>query len=161
MNGEKMKRAVSLALSVILVLSCVVNYTGSAEYTIPETEAESKVKQPHEEMAEFEPFIRIDRDDPEAWKRDLANLGIITEGAYKLGKPKDKYGIDPAYIPDLTGLDTLDVSASAQFNEWQFRDMAETLRDKAEGKEIIIFDLRRENHAFLDGLPFSLYGLHN
>lgn len=109
----------------------------------------------------FEPFIRIDRDDPMAYEQELANLRIISEGAYELGKPKEKYGIDPDYVPDLTGLDTLDVSASAQLNEWQFHQLAEALRAEAGGKEIIVFDLRRENHAFLDGRPFSIYGLHN
>lgn len=48
---------------------------------------------------------------------------------------KEKYGIDPDYVPDLTGLDTLNASASAQFNEWHFRCLADALRAEAEGKE--------------------------
>lgn len=57
---------------------------------------------------------------------------------------KEKYGIDPDYVPDLTGLDILNASASAQFNEWQFRCLADALRAEAEGKEIIVFDLCRK-----------------
>lgn len=32
--------------------------------------------------ADFEPFIRIDRDDPKAYDRELANLRIITGDMY-------------------------------------------------------------------------------
>lgn len=31
-----------------------------------------------EDVSEFEPFIRIDGDDPEAYNRELDNLRIIT-----------------------------------------------------------------------------------
>lgn len=32
--------------------------------------------------AEYEPFIRIDRDDPQAYDRELENLRIITGDMY-------------------------------------------------------------------------------
>ena len=110
---------------------------------------------------EIEPFIRIDRDDTEAYERELDNLRLITEGTYDLQKPKEKYGIDPLFSPDLTGLDTLNVSASAQFNAWQFARLADTIRELADGKEVYVFDLRRESHMLLDGHPFSWYKRHN
>ncbi len=111
--------------------------------------------------SEMEPFIRIDRDDPEAYDRDLENLRFITGDRYEFVEVSKKYGIEPDYVPDETGLATLDISASAQFNDWQFRILAEQLREAADGKEIYIVDLRRESHAFLSGRPFSVYGLHN
>ena len=143
--------------------------TAQAAEAIDETQStqeESSPEQPvqdqsAQEAKAFTPIIRIDRDDPKAAERDLENLRVITEGKYELEEPKAKYGIDPNFVPDLTGLDTLNVSASAQFTERQFRELAKTLRDVANGKEIYIFDLRRESHALLGGLPFSLYDLHN
>ena len=125
-------KAFMTALMVLALLG-IVTGTGHAEHIVPN--AGRYEKQSDEETAAFEPFIRIDRDDPMAYEKDLANLRIITEGAYELGKPKEKYGIDPEYVPDLTGLDTLNASASAQFNDWQFRRLADTLRTEAEGKE--------------------------
>ena len=125
-------KAFMTALMVLALLG-IGTGTGHAEDIVPNTGRYEK--QSGEETAAFEPFIRIDRDDPMAYEKDLANLRIITEGAYELGKPKEKYGIDPEYVPDLTGLDTLNASASAQFNEWQFRRLADTLRTEAEGKE--------------------------
>ncbi len=113
------------------------------------------------DTTEMEPFIRIDRDDAEAYDRDLENLRFITGDRYEFVEVSRKYGIEPDYVPDETGLDTLDISASAQFNDWQFRILAEQLREAADGKEIYIVDLRRESHALLNGRPFSVYGLHN
>ncbi len=162
MIADKKHRITGITIMTGLILSALLgigNSIGNAELTVPP--AGKYVQRSIEENVEIEPFIRIDRDDPMAYEQDLANLRIITEGAYALGKPKEKYGIAPDYVPDLTGLDTLNASASAQFNEWQFRRLADTLRAEAEGKELIVFDLRRENHAFLDGRPFSVYGLHN
>ena len=40
--------------------------------------------------AEFEPFIRIDRDDPNAWKEDLDNVRFEKKGLYKFGETKAK-----------------------------------------------------------------------
>jgi len=66
--------------------------------------------------AEYESFIRIDRDDPKAYDRELENLRIITGDMYAFKELNEKYGISKEYTPVETGLDTLDVSASAQFN---------------------------------------------
>lgn len=111
--------------------------------------------------AEYEPFIRIDRDDPKAYDRELENLRIITGDMYAFEALDEIYGTPEDYAPVETGLDTLDVSASAQFNDWQFHDLAERLREVAGGKKIVILDLRRESHALLNDRLFSLYMLHN
>ncbi len=113
------------------------------------------------EAPETTTFIRIDRDDPAAYDRPLENLRLITGDRYAFREADRKYGIAPDYIPNETGLDTLNISASAQFNDWQFHDLAAQLREVADGKEIIIVDLRRESHALLNGRPFSVYGTHN
>ena len=88
-----------------------------------------------EDASEFEPFIRIDRDDAEAYNRELENLRIITGDLYEFRELGGKYGIPSDYIPNETGLDTLDVSASAQFNDWQLAELANQLRKVAGEKK--------------------------
>lgn len=164
MNNEAFRRK---SLITVLSVMMVWTMTGCGSGTVKgddlsaEAPAQSNETAAAQEDQAFEPFIRIDRDDPKASERDLENLRIITKGEYQLSKPKDKYGIDPDIPVNETGLDALNVSASAQFNERQLHILAEKLRDIAPGKEIYIFDFRRESHAFLDGLPFSLYADHN
>ncbi len=121
-------------------------YTGKA-LTPPEPEG-------------FSPFIRIDRDDPEAWKGEIANVRLITKDRYELKTPDEKYGV-PDVKPSEEGLDTLDISGSAQFSADQFHDFAQVLRECANGKEIYILDLRRESHALLNGISFSYYPSYN
>lgn len=108
----------------------------------------------------FEPFIRIDIDDPDAWKGDLKKLRLVTEGRYEFIVPDEKYGV-PDMEPGTAGLDTLDISGSAEFSEQQFHELAETLRDCAGGKEIYIVDLRRESHAMLNGVSCEWYASYN
>lgn len=93
-----------------------------------------------EKASEFEPFIRIDRDDAEAYNKELDNLRIITGDLYEFRELDGKYGIPSDYIPDKTGLDTLDVSASAQFNDWQLAELANQLR-KVAGKKKTWFSI--------------------
>ena len=114
-----------------------------------------------EDVSEYEPFIRIDRDDAEAYNRGLDNLRIITGDMYEFRELGEQYGIPSDFIPDETGLDMLDVSASAQFSDWQLTELANQLRKVAGEKKIVILDLRRESHALLNGRPFSICGLHN
>ncbi len=109
----------------------------------------------------YAPFIRIDGDDPESWKKELKNVRIITGDRYCFREPDAKYGIDPAYVPNIEGLDTMNISASAQYGEAQFDLLADTIEEAAGGREIYIFDLRRESHALLNGIAFSQYALHN
>ena len=74
------------------------------------------------ETAEFEPFYRIDVDAT-AWKKPLKNERFLTEGAYKLTPLSDdkleKYGLNPDTVPDEKGMDTLNISGSAEFSEDQ------------------------------------------
>ena len=114
-----------------------------------------------EDAVGFEPFIRVDRDDPNAYDRELENLRFITGDMYEFQELDEKYRIPKDYVPVETSLDTLYVSASAQFNDWQFHGLAGCLREVAGGKKIVILDLRRESHALLNGRPFSVYRLHN
>lgn len=112
-------------------------------------------------LENFEPFLRIDNDSPDAWQMELENLRIFSEGLYEFGEAKEKYNLDTTYPVSREGLDTLNVSASAQFSEKQFRELAETLREVAGDKEIIIVDLREEPHYFLNGISISWFSLHN
>ena len=107
------------------------------------------------------PFIRMDRDDPGAWTRDLDNVRLITGNLYEFKPVNEKYGIDPNYVPSTVGLSTLNISGSAQFSEQQFHALADRLRQCAAGKRIIVIDLRRESHGFINGIPISWYGSHN
>lgn len=108
------------------------------------------------------PFIRIDTDNPEAWREELDNVRFVKDGLYVLKKVKAKYGIDPAYSPDTKGLDTLCISRSAQFSVPQFRDLADRLRTYAEGRTVYVIDLWQESHVLVnEGIALSWYGTHN
>ena len=111
--------------------------------------------------AEDKGFFRMDRDSREAWTAELANLRLLTRGHYKFGKLKDRYDIDPDFVPSTKGLKRLDISGSAQFSETQFRRLAKTLRKLAGEGQVYVIDLRQESHAFLNGNPISWYEEHN
>lgn len=59
------------------------------------------------------PFLRIDRDDPQAWKGELDNVRLLTGHLHEYGEPNPKYGIDPDFLPSDEGLSTLNISGSA------------------------------------------------
>ena len=113
------------------------------------------------ETADFECFFRIDTDDPEAWKKPLTNVRFLTENAYSFSPLAEKYGVDPFCQPSTEGLDTLDISGSAEFSEDQFRQLADELRGFADGKQIYIIDCRLEAHGLVNGISISWYGDHN
>ena len=106
-------------------------------------------------------FIRIDRDDLNAWEKPLANVRIISGQQYQFKKTDPKYKFDSDYKPSEEGLDTLCISGSAQFSELQFRTLADKLRECAGGRTVYIFDLRQESHAIVNGIALSQYGVHN
>lgn len=114
-----------------------------------------------ETLANFETFLRIDGDYADAWSWELDNLRIFAEGEYELGEAKEKYGLDLTYPVSTEGLDELGASASAQFSEKQFGELADALRAASDGKEIVIVDLREESHYFLNGISISNFSLHN
>lgn len=64
-------------------------------------------------------------------------------------------------MPDTKGMNTLNISGSAEFSENQFRELAERLSGLAGGKEIWIVDCRLEGHSLLNGISVSWYGDRN
>ena len=79
-----------------------------------------------------EVFIRIDRDDPEAWRNELANVRFLTEEG---------------------------MSGSAQFSSGQFHTLAAQLRERA--GNIWIVDCRLESHGLINGIAVSWCGEDN
>lgn len=108
-----------------------------------------------------EPYFRIDRDDPEAWSRELANVRLLTKGRYTLKPLRSRSGEDTGHVPSLEGMDTLNISGSAQYSERQFRDLATTLRECAGDDPIYVVDLRQESHALVNGIALSVYAGRN
>jgi len=108
------------------------------------------------------PFIRLDRDSPDAWRGELNNVRFLKEDLFAFREAKAKYGIDPDYTPDTKELDTLCISGSAQFSTPQFQDLADRLRACAAGRTVYVIDLRQESHVLVnEGIPLSWYGSHN
>ena len=112
----------------------------------------------------FEPCFRFD-SGLNAWKEPLKNVRFLTRGAYTL-TPMDperaeEFGVDPDYMPDTKGMDTLNISGSAEFSADHFRELAERIRDLADGKEICVVDCRIEGHALVNGISVSWYGDRN
>ena len=81
------------------------------------------------------PFIRMDRDNPDAWLEELDNVRFVKDSLFAFRNVNQKYGIDPEYHPDTKGLDTLCISGSAQFSIPQFRTLADSLRSCAAGRK--------------------------
>ena len=71
----------------------------------------------------------IDRDDPDAWKNELANVRFLPEEG---------------------------MSGSAQFSEAQFRDLAKQLRERS--ANVWIVDCRLESHGLINGIAVSWCG---
>ena len=82
--------------------------------------------------AEDSVFIRIDRDDPDAWKKELANVRFLEEEG---------------------------MSGSAQFSETQFGDLAAELKEESE--DVWIVDCRLESHGLINGIAVSWCGEDN
>jgi len=137
-----MKTARNLCVLILAALLCAAACAALAEAAVP--------------------FIRIDRDDPQAWQGELDNVRLLKDDLFAFQEVKAKYGIDPAYIPDVSGLDTLCISGSAQFSAPQFQDLADRLRACAAGRTVYVIDLRQESHVLVnEGIPLSWYGSHN
>ncbi|MCR5794421.1 MAG: hypothetical protein K6G61_03585 [Solobacterium sp.] len=77
-------------------------------------------------------FIRIDRDDPDAWKEELANVRFL----------QDEH-----------------MSGSAQFSETQFRGLASKLKEQSDS--VWIVDCRLESHGLINGIAVSWCGKDN
>ena len=79
-----------------------------------------------------EVFIRVDRDDFDAWSGELDNVRFLEDEG---------------------------MSASAQFSEGQFHDLAAALRERS--GEVWIVDCRLETHGFINGIAVSWCGEDN
>ena len=82
--------------------------------------------------AETDVFIRIDRDDPDAWKGELSNVRFLQEEG---------------------------MSGSAQFSETQFHTLADELKEQSE--DVWIVDCRSESHGLINGIAVSWCGADN
>ena len=113
----------------------------------------------------FQPFFRFDLDSADAWREPLSNVRFLTESRWSLvplsAEKCAQYGIDPDALPDTAGLNTLNISGSAEFSEEQFRVLADELRAYADGRQVWIVDCRLESHALVNGISISWYGDHN
>ncbi len=113
----------------------------------------------------FQPFFRFDLDSADAWQEPLSNERFLTAGAWSLVplSPEKcaEYGVAPDTLPDTAGLDTLNISGSAEFSEEQFRILADKLRVYAGRRQVWIVDCRLESHALVNGVSISWYGDHN
>ena len=78
------------------------------------------------------PFIRVDRDDMDAWKGELDNVRFLEEEG---------------------------MSGSAQFSVSQFRALAALLRERS--GNVWIIDCRQETHGFINGIAVSWCGENN
>ena len=83
-------------------------------------------------IAEEEPFIRVDRDDFDAWSKELDNVRFLEEER---------------------------MSGSAQFSEAQFHDLAIKLKEKSD--EVWIIDCRQESHGLINDAAVSWCGENN
>ena len=114
--------------------------------------------------ADFEPCFRFD-SGLNAWQKPLKNTRFLTRGAYTLTPLEadlaKQFGLDPDAMPESKGMDTLNISGSAEFSENHFRELAKKLRELADGKEIYIVDCRIEGHSLLNGISVSWYGDRN
>ena len=111
------------------------------------------------------PFLRFDLNSPDAWSKPLSAVRFLTEGAWSF-TPIDpakceQYGISPDTVPSAEGLDTLNISGSAEFSEDQFHTLAGDLRALAGDKQIWIVDCRLESHALINGIAVSWYDDQN
>ena len=54
-----------------------------------------------------QPFIRIDKDDPDYWEGELSNVRLIADQLYEFQEMDEGSGVDPDFMPVEEGLDTL------------------------------------------------------
>ncbi len=111
--------------------------------------------------AENEPFFSFDSFGIHGSEDKAGNTRFLTDGKYHLSPLSKKYGVDPDFVPDTSGLDELRISGSAEFSEQQFKNLADQLRECANGDPVYIIDLRCESHALINGLSVSWCNSHN
>lgn len=146
---------------IMMALMLVLSSCNKPEEIIVSKAVMEVLEKDGEWLKTYEPFYRIDLDEVDAWEKELEKLRIIAEGYYELTEAKEKYNLDYTYPVSLEGFNDINASASAQFSENQFRELAKTLREVANGKKIVIVDLREESHYLVNGISISVFGLHN
>lgn len=62
---------------------------------------------------------------------------------------------------DLSGLESLNISGSAQFTSLSLSKIKETIKQSAPKSQIIDIDLRQESHGFINGNAISWIGAKN
>ena len=162
-NMRKVKR-ISGMLAFLLIVLLILPGAGlrSMDETAPYIPAAQKYYEENQEQFEsYEGFLKLDRETIESASGPLGLTRFITEGEYTLGTADAKYDLDPNYEVSTEGLDTLNISGSVQFSVSQFRTLADDLRRLADGRQIVIVDLRAESHCFLNGVPVSWQEMNN
>ena len=111
----------------------------------------------------FEEFYRTDFGSEKPYASGNIKNRIFAEGWYTLGSISGKNGADPTFQPSTEGMDTNTIfaSGSRSFFEDEFRGLVAELRVAAQGKKIVIVDLRDESHAFINGIGVSWFGYLN
>ena len=108
--------------------------------------------------------ILLDRPESEG---NPGNLRLMAKGYLTLKnfKGRDEKELSAmarkASLPSPAGLDTLNISGSAQYSRGQFLALAALLRQAAGDREIVIVDLRQESHAFINGMSVCWFAPGN
>ncbi|MGL5270075.1 MAG: hypothetical protein ACRC7I_06005 [Selenomonadaceae bacterium] len=96
------------------------------------------------------------------WRIDTENAAKLprnyrdSQGGFKVPQ-KVNPEVDLSYVPSSEGLDTLNISGSAQYSELEFSELLSKLKTIAKGP-IYMVDLRQESHGLLNGNGVSWYG---
>ena len=96
------------------------------------------------------------------WRIDTENAAKLprnyrdSQGGFKVPQ-KVNPEVDLSYVPSSEGLDTLNISGSAQYSELEFGELLSKLKTIAKGP-IYMVDLRQESHGLLNGNGVSWYG---
>lgn len=95
------------------------------------------------------------------WRRDVTahNQKATLPTAFRTSQSyfKDVPNRTSESLPDRDGLNTLQMSGSAQPTMEQYKELAQVLKTKASGP-IYVVDLRQETHLYVNDMPVSLYG---
>lgn len=83
---------------------------------------------------------------------------VLNEKLRKFRSTHDQIVITDKLLPNLTGLNSLNISGSAQFSEGSLKN---ALTIVPSHYPIYIIDLRQESHGFINGIPISWYVLEN
>lgn len=101
------------------------------------------------------------------WRIDAKNVNQLprnfrTSYSGYTNKVTDKLAsfMDVTKTPTRDGLDTLNISGSAQASVGEFKAAVNEIKKYAKGP-IYDIDLRQETHGYFDGTPVSWYGMNN